>query len=122
ELQGEVVYPTEVDHGGIMLGPADVLAGMSPGPGGWGDPLDRPLEDIQADLAFGAVSPEAVWRLYGVVLDGDGHVDAEATHAARHGIREARKAWPALKQLAERPSGDDFEHVGPIGDQLEVVK
>jgi N-methylhydantoinase B len=122
ELEGEVVYPTEVDHGGITLGPDDVLCGMSPGPGGWGDPLDRPLDDVQADLAFGAVSPEAVWRLYGVVLDGNGHIDAEATHAARHGIRGERKAWPTLKQLADGPPADGLERVGPLGDQLEVVR
>jgi N-methylhydantoinase B len=37
--------------------------------GGWGDPLDRPVEDVVEDVKDGYVTPAQAERDYGVVLD-----------------------------------------------------
>lgn len=42
---------------------------LSSGGGGYGDPLDRAIEQVAADVADGLVSPDAARREYGVVID-----------------------------------------------------
>lgn len=44
----------------------------SPGGGGWGDPLARPLDAVARDIRFGHVSHEAAIRDYGVAIATDG--------------------------------------------------
>ncbi len=63
------------------------------GGGGYGDPLDRPTEEVRADVIAGYVSKEAARRDYGVVFTGeDLAVDAQATEARRGEIRAGREA------------------------------
>lgn len=77
------------DHRSIGSGRQNVRAGasariMSGGGGGWGDPLDRPLDEVDADLLDGFVTTDAGERCYGVVVDrSTGLVDRERTAAAR---------------------------------------
>jgi N-methylhydantoinase B len=40
----------------------------SPGGGGWGNPLERDLQDVEVDLNRGYISPEKAEELYGVVI------------------------------------------------------
>ena len=40
-----------------------------PGAGGWGNPLDRPAEEVAQDVRDDKVSLEGARELYGVVLD-----------------------------------------------------
>ncbi len=54
-----------------------------PGGGGIGDPLERDIEMVAADLGEGIVTPEAAREIYGAVLDKDGKVDREASRQAR---------------------------------------
>ncbi len=61
----------------------DLLIFETPGGGGYGDPLARRAEAVAADVAKGLVSREAAERLYAVVLDEAGGLDAEATRARR---------------------------------------
>ncbi len=119
ELQGEL-GPMVGRQGLIRLEAGDVLAKTPQAGGGWGDPLDRPPEAVQADLDFGAVSPEAAQRLYGVVLDAAGRVDLVATAARREALRAERRRWPVRRQLADPPPADALARVGPLGDQLAV--
>ncbi|MZR13698.1 hydantoinase B/oxoprolinase family protein [Maritimibacter sp. DP07] len=56
------------------------------GGGGWGDPLDREPEAVRADIASGAVSPEATLTLFGV---GENE-DAATTARRRSDMRAAR--------------------------------
>ncbi|WP_233256069.1 hydantoinase B/oxoprolinase family protein [Falsiroseomonas bella] len=58
------------------------------GGAGYGDPRERPLARIAADLADGYITPEAATRDYGVVLRDDGTIDMEASEASR-GARAA---------------------------------
>ena len=48
------------------------------GGGGYGDPLARPFDEIQADLDRGWITPEAAARDYGVVVEG-GRIDTAAS-------------------------------------------
>lgn len=53
------------------------------GGAGYGDPLERSLAAIAADLADGYLSPEAAMRDYGVVLREDGTLDEDASRRRR---------------------------------------
>lgn len=57
------------------------------GGGGWGDPFERPANDVLADVVGGYVSPERAEADYGVVVSFDAHgaprVDEAATVQAR---------------------------------------
>jgi N-methylhydantoinase B len=67
------------------------LTASSPGGGGWGDPKQRPVEQVWRDWRDGLVSTCAARESYGVVFNGDPDapssdltvVDAEATAALR---------------------------------------
>ena len=60
----------------------------SGGGGGWGDPLDRPLDEVDADLLDGFVTPEAAEGRYAVVVDRtNGLVDRERTARLRQAGR-----------------------------------
>jgi N-methylhydantoinase B len=78
-----------------------VLAGqtvrvMTTGGGGWGDPLDRETNLVQRDVVEGKVSPEAARSDYGVVFNGDGAADPNATAKLRETIRSKRDRMPAM--------------------------
>jgi N-methylhydantoinase B len=51
--------------------PGDVLVNNSGGGGGWGDPLERPVEEVVWDVQEGYVSVEQAERDYGVVVDAE---------------------------------------------------
>ena len=55
----------------------------SGGGGGFGSPLERPVEMVQADLHHGYVSREWAERAYGIVFDAEGGIDTGATQARR---------------------------------------
>ncbi|MFK4041881.1 hydantoinase B/oxoprolinase family protein [Nonomuraea wenchangensis] len=103
------------------LGDDDVLATVPQAGGGWGDPLERSLPALQADLDFGAVTPEAAVRVYHAVLDGEGRVDEAATLARREQLRDERRGWPAERPLPAQPQGARTR-LHPLGDRLDVVE
>ncbi len=121
DLQGEVIPAADV-RGVLRLRPTDVVWSCAPAAGGCGDPLDRPAEALRADLDLGAVTPEVARALYGAVLDADGQVNAEATGARREALRAERRQWPAPRRLESAPAGESLTRVGPLGDQLDVVR
>jgi N-methylhydantoinase B len=61
----------------------------SSGGGGFGDPLERALDAVAADLAEGYVTAAAAEAIYGVVLRG-GAIDPEASARRREKLRAAR--------------------------------
>jgi N-methylhydantoinase B len=79
--------PDERELGKIDLVRAqegDLLTIMTAGGGGYGDPLQRPLERVAEDLRLGYVSPDGARRDYGVVVEADGRgVDAAASAQLR---------------------------------------
>jgi N-methylhydantoinase B len=72
----------------LALEPGDVLSMRTPGGGGNGDPLERPVEAVAADVAAGLVTPAHARAAYGVVMTA-GAVDLAATRALRAGGRAA---------------------------------
>jgi N-methylhydantoinase B len=75
-------YDLETMSDGNKLKKGDLLRIITPGGGGWGSPLDRPANDVLADVLDGFVSREAALADYGVVIDGEA-VDVAATEANR---------------------------------------
>jgi N-methylhydantoinase B len=63
------------------------------GGGGWGDPFERPYDEVARDVAWAKVSVEGARVDYGVVLtqDADGvHIDEAASDILRAELRIAR--------------------------------
>ena len=86
---GGMAPPKSLD---IRLMPQDVFE-IIPNPGGgFGDPLLRAPELLDTDLREGRLPREQAERYYGVVLNGAGGVDVEATAARRRAMRAERLA------------------------------
>jgi N-methylhydantoinase B len=67
----------------------DILHFITWGGGGWGDPLKREPALVAREVAQGLVTVEGA-RLYGVVLQANGAVDAAATEELRANIMAGR--------------------------------
>ncbi|HZT06112.1 MAG TPA: hydantoinase B/oxoprolinase family protein, partial [Chloroflexota bacterium] len=74
----------------MQLAAGDVYVLESGGGGGFGDPLDRPVELVLEDVRLGYVSREAAQRDYGVVVDEQLVLDETATELAREAMRAAK--------------------------------
>lgn len=68
----------------------DKIIFRTAGAGGWGDPLDRPVERVVDDVRRGLVSREKALANYGIVLGDKLEVDEAATSGLRATKREAR--------------------------------
>jgi N-methylhydantoinase B len=61
---------------------------LTPGGGGYGDPLERDPAAVAADLRNEYITPEQARDVYGVVLDAaTGAVDEPATLLRRRALR-----------------------------------
>jgi len=74
---------------GVVLQPGDAIRIVCGGGGGWGDPLERDVDAVLADVANQLYSEAVAGDLYGVVVDG-GHLDAAATADRRRQLAAAR--------------------------------
>jgi N-methylhydantoinase B len=98
-------FQVTVDLGGPDQREVDALADAEPvragqvirirttGGGGWGDPLDRSVEDVVRDVRWGKVSVDGARTDYGVVMVHDGAepvLDAAATDRLRDDLRSRR--------------------------------
>jgi N-methylhydantoinase B len=77
--------------------------------GGFGDPLDRDPELVEADHRSQRISKENALRSYGVVLGADGGLDAAGTTERRAAARAARLE-DATAPSAARRGNVDLEH------------
>src|SRR5205823_8671041 len=91
----------------------EVIRIRTTGGGGWGDPLDRPYEEVERDVRWGKVSPAGARDDYGVALAADGSIDPAASAALRAQRRRERPAGapffdrgPGFAALAGRPHAD----------------
>lgn len=101
----------------VTVAEGDALKGVSTGGGGYGDPLERPVEQVRQDVRHGLVSRDAALAVFGVVLsdDADPVVDADATADRRIALSGKKRSTVepttanAATWLAEtRREGDDF--------------
>jgi N-methylhydantoinase B len=121
-------FEVVIDPGGPAEGVVDALADAEPvragevirirttGGGGWGDPLDRPYEEVLRDLRWRKISLAGARGDYGVVVTGpadDPQVDGAASDALRAARRAAGGAaepffdrGPGYAMLAGQPSAD----------------
>ena len=98
-------FEVTIDAGGPHERVVDALADAEPvragevirirttGGGGWGDPLERPYDEVVRDVLWGKVSVSAARSSYGVVVE-DGEVDEAASDAVRTAMRDGRGAEP----------------------------
>ncbi|WP_210485646.1 hydantoinase B/oxoprolinase family protein [Microvirga antarctica] len=85
--------------------PGDIVTIMTPGGGGYGDPLDRPAEQVLSDVLLGYISLACARDDYGVVI-ADEELDRGATTALRATLRTDRGAVPAFDFGPERSAWD----------------
>jgi N-methylhydantoinase B len=91
----------------LLMNRGDVLKLASSGGGGYGDPCERDPEMVRTDMLCGFVSPAQAADSYGVVLDGTGKVDVEATRRRRESIRASRPSkTPIYAYGSERERHD----------------
>jgi N-methylhydantoinase B len=105
----------------MVLDTVDVVRADPPGPAGWGDPLERSLDELDVDVRFHDVSRAAAERLYGCVFDAAGAIDRAATAQRRDEMRAERKAWPKRKARAGAASGKLVRRFH-MGDALEIAR
>jgi N-methylhydantoinase B len=72
----------------LTAAPGDVIRIACGGAAGWGNPWERPAEDVLMDVRRGFVSPDRAAADYGVVLV-DGAIDTAATAQRRAAMQEA---------------------------------
>jgi N-methylhydantoinase B len=121
-------FEVVIDPGGPNERVVDALADAEPvragevirirttGGGGWGDPLDRPYDEVARDVRWGKVSRQGARDEYGVVVGGplEGPVvDEAASEALRASLRAARTGaepffdrGPGYRALAGRAHAD----------------
>jgi N-methylhydantoinase B len=119
ELDGDHV-PESKRLANMLLDSSDVVRANPPAGAGWGDPLERAPEDVQADVRARAVSAAAAESVYGCVLDATGKIDGPATKSRREELLAQRRSWPANETLATGPAGV-LTRVSPLGDRMEIV-
>ncbi|MEX2324772.1 MAG: hydantoinase B/oxoprolinase family protein, partial [Nitriliruptoraceae bacterium] len=100
----------------------EVIRIRTTGGGGWGDPLDRDLDLVRRDVAWGKVSRGSAYDDYGVVVTGsddDVRVDVDASTERRRelaGQRDAPRLFdrgPGYARLD--PEGRQFPDVDMVG-------
>jgi N-methylhydantoinase B len=100
--------PSKCDR--IEVNPGDMLVYRTAGGGGWKDRLDRPVEAVVRDVAFGLVSRGLAKEGYGVVIGDDGQADEAETVAER------------ARQREERGDAPDFDYGPPLEQLLANCK
>lgn len=95
-LDGEIVRKFHASIYPITLDNYDLVHWAGDGGPGYGDPLERNLDDVEKDLEDDVYSTDVVRNVYGVVAEYDEGrekwtVDEEATEEGREDIREERR-------------------------------
>jgi N-methylhydantoinase B len=98
-----------------MMHPGDVFVAQYCGGGGFGDPLTRRLELVAGDVSSGAITFDDARGLYGVVLDGTGSADPQATDELRKRMRADRLAAARPPVTPDEVSLDREAYTGSAG-------
>ena len=69
----------------------EVVTMMTPGAGGWGDPLTRDPEKVLWDVTEEFISPERAKEFYGVVVEKRGYRRFEINHMETETLRKNRQ-------------------------------
>ena len=106
ERKGETLSPSETPGkaAGFPLEKGDVFVMETSGGGGFGDPLQRDVDSVLADVGAGYVSEEGAKEDYAVIVRDD-VLDEEGTRARRQSARAQRRALTLV--LVNEESGED---------------
>ena len=108
----EEILSSKCDNVAVAAG--DLLYFDTWGGGGWGDPLQRPAEQVLFDVNAGLVTAEGA-RRYGVVVieaNGNATLDATATEALREELAQQRSECllfdfgGSIDELKQRCAGE----------------
>jgi N-methylhydantoinase B len=113
---GAVTIPEHLSKDqGIPMQAGDRVEVMTPGGGGYGDPLVRDVEAVVRDFRHGYYRRDEVSDLFGVALRPDGSVDMAETEGLRR--------TPVLPDGVMRPKGEQRSDPGSRGgsDSLHKV-
>lgn len=88
----------------LELGREDVVRITSPAGGGFGDPFERDIQAIAAEIDNGMLSQERAAEAYAVVFNASGRIDEAATTAQRR--KRARPKAADFEFCAERERHD----------------
>jgi N-methylhydantoinase B len=108
-------------QGLFRLGAGQVISNLHQAGGGWGDPLERSLDDLERDVIQGSVTEDAAGRLYGAVVVG-GMIDRAASLRRREEIRAERRGWPSDRRCPGIPADAEREVLHPIGDRMSLAR
>ena len=70
-----------------LIKEGDCIAVYTPGGGGYGNPVDRPSEQVLADVADGYYTIEHARDIYGVVISDKMVIDVAATKLCREALQ-----------------------------------
>ena len=84
------VDPVGIHQVGVQVAPGDHFEMVCASGGGHGDPLDRGLAHVAADLAQSRVDTATAQAVYGAVIAADGRLDEAASLARRDAMRRER--------------------------------
>jgi len=91
----------------VPCDPGDIILIQGPAAGGYGDPLERPVESVVDDVRKRFVSVESARSEYGVVFDAAGGVD----HAATARLRGEESRRRPVTEFGHGPGRAKFESV-----------
>ncbi|MGI8433855.1 MAG: hydantoinase B/oxoprolinase family protein [Nocardioidaceae bacterium] len=128
-------FEVTINPGGTGERSVDALADAEPvlagevirirttGGGGWGDPLERPYDEVARDVAWGKVSVDGAWRDYGAVLvtvrpEGTPSVERAEPVAAGDGMPAVDVA--ASDELRAARRADEAAARAEAGAEAEV--
>jgi N-methylhydantoinase B len=81
---GDTIVPLHLSKAqDIPLNPGDRVRVMTPGGGGYGNPMTREAVSVAEDVRLGRYTTEEAALLFGVILTANGQIDAQATKARR---------------------------------------
>jgi N-methylhydantoinase B len=99
----------------LPFGADDVALVVSNAGAGFGDPLERDPATVARDVAQRRLTAADALRMYGVVVTSSGELDAAATQARRHAIRDERSARSRPpRQPVSGKSDRSAEDVRPV--------
>ena len=73
-----------------QIAAGDRIEIFTTGGGGYGDPLDRPMEKVLEDVQSGRISTGSAGSEYGVII-AEGRILSDESEAARARLRQGRE-------------------------------
>lgn len=118
---------------GCTVRRGDIIIMRSAGGGGYGNPFERPFDEVSADVAKGYLSVEGAERDYGVIVSEDGTIDEAASTTLREERCVAHGIQAPVVESTDICEYDEFKRVVSLhpamaevggftdGDVIEIV-